>query len=200
MFDWASAGTSLGAAALGYFGQRETNAANVAAVNAANAANLEAVRLTNETNREISNAQMEFQRNMSNTAHQREMEDLKRAGLNPILAVTKGAGASTPTGAGIPAQAGRVDAARVENAFGKSMSTAVEAAQMASMIADVYNKIETNDLIRAQKGTEAERARNISADTDLKTIGVGEKDENINYLRNLSKKIGADIAALSVLS
>lgn len=40
--------------------------------------------------------QMRFQRQMSSSAHQREVADLKKAGLNPILSAHKGA--STPPG------------------------------------------------------------------------------------------------------
>lgn len=73
--DWLGAGLNLGAAALDYYGQKKAN----------------------KQNREEAARNRQFQERMSNTSWQRAVEDMRAAGINPMLAIDKG-GASTPGG------------------------------------------------------------------------------------------------------
>jgi hypothetical protein len=65
--------------------------------------NRQATKSANKQTRLATAKQMAFQKDMSNTSYVRGMEDMRQAGLNPILAGKMG-GASTPTGASYVAQ------------------------------------------------------------------------------------------------
>ncbi len=68
----------------------------------------------------MAQTQMDFQERMSSTSHQREVTDLRTAGLNPILSATRGA--STPGGA--MGQAQNVGGGAAQGAINTAMAAA----------------------------------------------------------------------------
>lgn len=137
---------------------------------------LKAIQEQNASAKEIAQKQMDFQKEMSNTAHQREITDLKAAGLNPILSGTGGMGASTPAGASAPV---RSEGDAVSSAF-----------QIFKTIADVMKTNADREFVQ-QTQTPAVQASTQKTQAETKTVGATHDKirQEISNLERLEKNL-----------
>jgi hypothetical protein len=154
---------ALGASALSAYGQGQANAAN----------------------KEIAREQMAFQENMSNTAYYRAMRDMKRSGLNPILAYSQG-GASAPPGAAIPVSN---EFAGSSQYLSQGVSSALDAAKFPSQLDQLEASVEK---IKADTNVSRSITYLNEVNADLRKAQIRTEDMKPDLLYGQLQKLGYD--------
>lgn len=142
---------------------------------------------SNQFNAQQAQLNRDFQERMSNTQYQRGMEDMRKAGLNPILAYSKG-GASAPSGSA----ASSVSPAPVSNAVENAVSSAQQSKRLNSEVAkqalEMENLKQQNINLKEQSDQIRAATNKTFADTTSVLSDVRIKEETLKQAMREGEK------------
>lgn len=144
----------------------------------------------------------DWQEFMSSSAHQREIEDLKKSGLNPVLSVLGGNGAAITSGATASSQApsgamGSTDFSGAQSLVGLLGSFLQQQTQLAQMNTSALTNLSVADKYTAMSKYTAE----LGARTQLQTTAMNNAVQRYASENNLSAaqaQAAANIAAATI--
>lgn len=191
----ASAIGAIGSGFLGYHGQAQANQANLDIAQQTNAANAVAAGRAMDFSAEQAEKNRQFQERLSSTAWQRGVADMRKAGINPILAASQG-GASTPSGSAPSGQAvGAVTGAPMMNKFNRSLETFNSAVQANASVLQLKLLKEQIEDVRNSAWLKATQSGTVLQDGLLKSNNAKVAAQVLRNLRleEAGKRVESEI-------
>lgn len=167
--NWIGAAIGAGASLLGGIMSNE----------AGKAASARQMRFQSKENR----IARDFEERMSNTAHQRQVQDLKKAGLNPLLSGT--GGASTPSATG--SSGASYDP---KDVLGPAVASAIEATRMKrelDLAKEQINNVKSDTQLKLDQASLT-RSQQHKANTETQLLELSKEEAEV-------KKAGYSLVA-----
>ena len=172
------------------------------------------IQLQTETNAQqvqLFHENQDWNERMASTAYQRQMQDMRAAGLNPILAYQKGGGSAVPTTSppGLTAPQGKVDLQNSQGEIGRAIgmaSTSAVNAYKDSVAADymkTQNEIAGKEVVK--RGFESNKAmwdsntakeiydRTKEETSDYKKFGKSPLGEQGATAERIARRVSAEL-------